>query len=299
MTGRDPAEPDPTAQVLRQQTHETLEHTARLFRSIAGSARSTGDLDRAAHLERLADEAERRLGRTAPPGHGSAAGPPRPSPAATRVLLVDDHELAREALRSVLTAEQGFRVVGEAADGQQAVRLARQLRPELVLMDVRLPGMDGLEATRAVLAELPATKVVVLTSYEQRPIVLDALRAGAAGYVLKGASKQEVLEIIRTALAGERRIQGSLAADLLDQDAQGTAHVLSVPLSQREVEVIRLMAAGQSNAAIARALHVSLNTVKTHVQHVVRKLEAADRASAVARAAALGLLANDGPPAPR
>jgi DNA-binding NarL/FixJ family response regulator len=213
------------------------------------------------------------------------------------VVLVDDHELAREALRSVLTPEQGFVIVGEASDGQTAVRLAHRLRPDLVLMDVRMPGMDGLAATRAILAELPETKIVVLTSHEQRPLVLDALRAGVAGYLLKGASKREVLDIIRAALAGERRVQGSLTADLLDQEARSPSPTPGVPLSQRELEVIRLLAAGHGNAEIARTLCVSINTVKTHVQHIVRKLDAADRTSAVARAAALGLLGGgDGGP---
>ena len=291
MNGPDQARPDPTAHAVGEQTRETLEQTARVFRSVARTARSTGDLDRAAHLERLADEAERRLERTRAVGHESNHGRPGPSPAATRVLLVDDHELAREALRGVLSPEQGFVVVGEAADGPTAVRLARELRPELVLMDVRLPGLDGLAATRAILGELPSTKVVVLTSYEQRPILLEALRAGAVGYLLKGASKQEVLATVRAALAGERRVQGSLAAELLGEEARGATPGVVPPLSQREVEVVRLMAAGRSNAAIARALQVSLNTVKTHVQHIVRKLGAPDRAGAVGRAAGLGLLA--------
>jgi DNA-binding NarL/FixJ family response regulator len=242
-----------------------------------------GDLERAAHLEHLADEAERRHTDSE---HARLA----PTP----VLLVDDHELAREALRSVLTPAHGFLVVGEASDGETALRVARQLRPELVLMDVRLPGLDGLAATRALLVDLPETRVVVLTSFDQRALVLEALRAGAAAYLSKGASKEEVLETLRAVLAGERRIQGSLAANLLGAEATvgagGPPPGLLARLSERELEVVRLMAAGQSNTQIALALQLSLNTVKTHVLHVLRKLEAPDRAAAVAHAAALGLL---------
>jgi DNA-binding NarL/FixJ family response regulator len=265
-----------------RRARQTLERTARVFRSVAANARRSGDLEQAAELERLAEKADQ--GR-----EDAASAPPAPTP----VLLVDDHELAREALRSVLTAAQGFRVVGEAADGQTALRLAHQLRPELVLMDVRMPGLDGLGATRALLADLPETRVVVLTSFEQRSLVLEALRAGAAAYLLKGASKREVLDTLRAALAGERRVQGALAANLLAEQASvgGPPPGRAARLSERELEVVRMMAAGQSNTQIARALQVSLNTVKTHVLHILRKLDAPDRAAAVARAAGLGLLA--------
>jgi DNA-binding NarL/FixJ family response regulator len=278
-------QPQPPASfgAAHTRARQTLARTARVFRSIAATARKAGDLERAAQLEHLADEAARR--------HAEAENAPLPP---TPVLLVDDHELAREALRSVLTPAHGFLVVGEAADGQAALRVARQLRPVLVLMDVRLPGLDGLAATRALLGELPETTVVVLSSFDQRALVLEALRAGAAAYLLKGASKQEVLDTLRAALAGEHRVQGSLAANLLEEEAAVSASGPSpgplARLSDRELEVVRLMAAGQSNTQIAQTLQVSLNTVKTHVLHVLRKLDAPDRAAAVAHAAALGLL---------
>ena len=206
-----------------------------------------------------------------------------------RVLLADDHELAREALRSVLTREPDLEVMGEARDGQEAVDLARRLQPDLVVMDVRMPGLDGLAATRVLLDVLPSARVVMLTSSEQRAYALEALRAGAAGYLLKGATKQEVLATLRDALAGEVRVQPEVAGPLLGQLARGetpTAHGLSA----REVEVLRLLAHGTTNEAIGRALHLSLNTVKTHVSHILAKLDAPDRAAAAARAAALGLL---------
>ena len=224
-------------------------------------------------------------------GTGVTTGERRP----TRVLLADDHELAREALRSVLTREPDLEVVGEARDGQEAVDLARRLRPDLVVMDVRMPGLDGIAATRALRDVLPTARVVMLTSSEQRAYALEALRAGAAGYLLKGATKQEVLATLRAALAGEVRVQAEVAGPLLGQLARGetpAAHGLSA----REVEVLRLLARGRTNQAIGRELHLTLNTVKTHVSHILAKLDVADRAEAAARAASLGLL--EGPRTP-
>lgn len=279
-------EPEPTVGAQRTDTRQTLHRTARVLRSVAQSARKLGNRERAAQLEDLADEALERAERV--------RGRERRRAAAVRagVLLVDDHELAREALRSLLAREQAFLVIGEASDGEAAVRLARQLRPHLVLMDVRMPGLDGLAATRVIAAELPETRVIVLTSFEDRALVLEALRAGAVGYVLKGASKQEVLDTLHAGLRGEARVQGSLAAELLRDDIRGNVTPGLQSLSLRELEVVRLMAAGQTNAQIARTLQVSVNTAKTHVLRILRKLDAPDRAAAVARAAALGLLAD-------
>lgn len=212
-----------------------------------------------------------------------------PSDRPVRVLLADDHELAREAMRSVLTREPDLRVVGEAADGRAALALARELRPDLVLMDLRMPGLDGLAATRAIVEASPSTRVVVLTSLETRAHLLEALRVGAAGYLLKGATKQEVLETLRAALAGEVRVQPSLAAGLLQDVARG-APAAGHGLTPREVDVLRLVARGLTNDAIARQLGLTVNTVKTHLSHLLRKLDVPDRAAAVARAIPLGLL---------
>lgn len=212
-----------------------------------------------------------------------------PSDRPVRVLLADDHELAREAMRSVLTREPDLRVVGEAADGRAALALARELRPDLVLMDLRMPGLDGLAATRAIVEASPSTRVVVLTSLETRAHLLEALRVGAAGYLLKGATKQEVIETLRAALAGEVRVQPSLAAGLLQDVARG-APAAGHGLTPREVDVLRLVARGLTNDAIARQLGLTVNTVKTHLSHLLRKLDVPDRAAAVARAIPLGLL---------
>ena len=210
------------------------------------------------------------------------------------MLVADDHELAREALLSVLAREPDLAVVGEARDGPEAVALARRLRPDLVLMDLRMPGLDGLQATRAVVEAVPGVKVVVLSSFETRALVLEALRAGAAGYLLKGATKAEVLTTLRDVLGGAVRVQPDLAARLLHEEAeQGGAGRRAAPpaaLTARELEVLRLVAGGRSNDEIGAALHLTRNTVKTHVARLLRKLDAADRAQAVARAAARGLL---------
>lgn len=208
---------------------------------------------------------------------------------AARVLLADDHELAREALRSVLSREPDLDVVGEARDGREAIDLARRLRPDLIVMDVRMPGLDGLAATREVLAAQSGALVVVLTSHENREYALEALRAGATGYLLKGATKQDVLATLRGVLAGEVRVQPEVAGRLLGQLARGEAPA-GHGLSGRELDVLRLLARGRTNEAIGRELHLTLNTVKTHVSHILAKLGAADRAEAAARAARLGLL---------
>ena len=213
----------------------------------------------------------------------------RDAGAPARVLLADDHELAREALRSVLAREPDLLVVGEAGDGREAVALAARLRPDLVVVDLRMPGLDGLAATRAIVEAVPTARVVALTSSESRAHALEALRAGASSYLLKGATKREVLATLRAALAGEVRVQAEVAGPLLGQLARGET-LAAHGLSGREVEVLRLLARGRTNEAIGRALHLSPNTVKTHVSHILAKLGVADRAEAAARGAALGLL---------
>lgn len=212
--------------------------------------------------------------------------------APARVLIVDDHELAREALVSVLGRESDLEVVGEASDGETAVALAGRLRPDLVLMDVRMPGMDGLAATRAIKRELPETRVLVLTTYDTQESVLEGLRAGADGYLLKGASKHELVGAIRAVLRGEQAVQPGLAASILRRMAQdrGQAVAAEPALTDRQCDILRLVAAGRSNPEIAAELHVSLNTVKTHVVHVLRRLGVTDRTQAAVRAAQLGIL---------
>ncbi len=182
-----------------------------------------------------------------------------------RVVVADDHDLARAGLRSLLSGERGLEVVGEASSGREALELCRRVRPDLVLMDVRTPDMNGLAVTRAIKHESPATSVILFTMYESADYLVEALKAGAAGYLLKGASKVEILSTVRQVLAGDSQ------------------------LTRREHDVLRLIVLGQTNREIADTLNLTVSTVKTHVEHVIGKLEVSDRTQAAVRAIELGL----------
>ncbi len=202
-----------------------------------------------------------------------------------RVLVADDHPIVRGGIVSLLGAADDMDVVGEATDGLEAVRLAADLSPDLVLMDLRMPGIDGDEATSRILAAQPAVRVVVLTTYETDASILTAIEAGASGYLLKAAPPEEILAGIRSVARGEVALAPSIAATLV----RGMSRP-SVTLSARETEVLRLVAQGSSNRAIAAALFVSEATVKTHLIHVFEKLDVNDRTRAVTKAMELGLL---------
>ncbi|MEV4537158.1 response regulator transcription factor [Asanoa sp. NPDC049518] len=202
------------------------------------------------------------------------------------VLLVDDHPVVRAGVRGLLSGEPDITVVGEAASGTEAVAAARALRPSVVLMDLRLPGLDGVGATAQVLAALPATRVVVLTTYETDADILRAVEAGAAGYLLKDASRTDLVSAVRSAACGETVLSPSVATRLLHR----VRHPRAESLSAREAEVLRLVARGLSNGEIARALHISEATVKTHLLRAFAKLGVNDRTAAVTTAMAAGLL---------
>ena len=202
-----------------------------------------------------------------------------------RVLVADDHPIVRGGIVALLAAEPDIDVVGEAVDGLEAVRLATELKPDIVLMDLRMPGIDGDEATAQILAVHPSTRVVILTTYESDSSILTAIEAGASGYLLKAAPQDEILAGIRSVARGEVALAPSIAAMLVQRVARPT-----VTLSPRETEVLALVAQGSSNPAIARALFVSEATVKTHLLHVFEKLGVSDRTRAVTRAMELGLL---------
>ncbi|MDG4826661.1 response regulator transcription factor [Asanoa sp. WMMD1127] len=202
------------------------------------------------------------------------------------VLLVDDHPVVRTGVRGLLSGEPDIAVVGEAASGTEAVTAARALRPSVVLMDLRLPGLDGVGATTQVLAAVPEARVVVLTTYETDADILRAVEAGAAGYLLKDASRTDLVAAVRAAARGETVLSPSVATRLLHR----VRHPRAETLSAREVEVLRLVARGSSNGEIARALFISEATVKTHLLRAYAKLGVNDRTAAVTTAMAAGLL---------
>jgi NarL family two-component system response regulator LiaR len=197
---------------------------------------------------------------------------------AIRVLLVDDHPVVRQGLRALLSTQDGIDVVGEADDGAAAVTAAERLMPDVVLMDVVMPGMDGVEALRRIGERHPQTRVVMLTSYADERQAMEAVDAGASGFLLKDASPRDVAAAIRAAHRGEAVLHPSLAAKLLAERRRPPA--AHADLTARELEVLRLIARGLQNKQIAAQLHLSEKTVKTHVSAVLRKLDVSDRTQA-------------------
>jgi len=218
--------------------------------------------------------------------------------APVRVLLVDDQALFREALTMLLDAHSEVEVVGEAANGDEALRIAAELRPDVVLMDLRMPVLNGIAATRRLRAEQPDVRVIALTTFDEDAEVFEALRAGAVGYLLKDVSSTRLVEAVLAAVRDESVLQPSVAAKVVarfarlpaDQDPAPRPQPLVVPLSDRELDVLRLLAQGRSNREIAAALFLAEGTVKNHVTNVLAKLGARDRTQAALRARALGLL---------
>lgn len=201
------------------------------------------------------------------------------------VLIVDDHAIVRHGLRTYLGAQPGLLVVGEAASGEEAVGLVTELVPDVVLLDLVLPGLDGIEATRQIRRTSPSTRVIVLTSFTDDEFVVRALRAGALSYLLKDAHPSEVAAAVRRAARGEAVIDRSIASRLLGDAASGPDE-----LSERELQVLRLIAAGRGNGAIAGDLQISEQTVKKHVSNILGKLHLADRTQAAVYAWQEGLV---------
>ncbi|HEX5860767.1 MAG TPA: response regulator transcription factor [Nocardioides sp.] len=211
-----------------------------------------------------------------------------------RVVMVDDEPLVRQGLRLVLELEAGVEIVGEGDNGQEAVELVRRHRPDLALLDVRMPGMDGIEATRRICAEpaLRATRVVVLTTFADDALLADAIRAGASGYLLKSMPPETIRSSVRAAADGQTTLAPALLERLLKDyaDRRPPTSPALARLTERETDVLRELAAGRSNLEIAGALHVSEGTVKTHVAAILRKLELRDRTQAAVAAYELGLV---------
>jgi DNA-binding NarL/FixJ family response regulator len=213
---------------------------------------------------------------------------------ALRVVIVDDHDLFRTGLRNLLE-EQGVQIIGEAASGTEAVRIVRELAPDVVVMDLNMPGMGGVDATRHITAIAPLTRVVMLTISEEDSDVMDAILAGACGYLLKDSSIQELMAGIRAASQGESLISPTIAAKVLQRvRATSTqpeiANTIRAELSDREIEVLKLIANGKDNAVIAAELHISPKTVKNHISNILMKLQIDNRIQAAVYAVRSGIV---------
>ena len=211
-----------------------------------------------------------------------------------RVLLVDDHDLFRTGLRNLLE-EQGVQVVGEAAAGVEAVRIVRELAPDVVVMDLNMPGITGIEATRQIIGLAPLTRVVVLTISDQDEDVMDAILAGACGYLLKDSSIHELLAGIQAAAVGESLISPHIAAKVLQRvratsASPDAADAIRSELSEREIDVLKLIANGKDNADIAAELHISPKTVKNHISNILMKLQIENRIQAAVYAVRSGIV---------
>ena len=213
-----------------------------------------------------------------------------------RILLVDDQPLFREGLRTLLSVHPDFEVVGEAGNGEEAIRLVRSLLPSVVLMDLQMPVLDGVTATRSLHDEQPDCRVIVLTTFDDDEMVFDGLRAGAVGYLLKDAPSEKLAEAIRVAARGETFLQPSVAAKVVAEFARltrktvRTANSVIEPLSERELEILRLITQGASNREIAGKLFLAEGTVKNHVTNILGKLEVRDRTQAALKAKENGLI---------
>ncbi|HZM19636.1 MAG TPA: response regulator transcription factor [Gaiellaceae bacterium] len=215
------------------------------------------------------------------------------SPDLLRVMLVDDHDLFRTGLRNLLE-EQGVHIVGEAPDGNLALQLVRELAPDVVVMDLNMPGMNGIEATREITRLAPLTRVLVLTISDQDGDVMDAILAGACGYLMKDSSIQDLMQGIRAASVGESLISPHIASKVLQRiraaSVEAGGAVARPELSDRETEVLRLIANGKDNAEIAQELHISPKTVKNHISNILMKLQIENRIQAAVYAVRSGLV---------
>jgi two-component system, NarL family, response regulator NreC len=210
-----------------------------------------------------------------------------------RVLIVDDHAVVRSGLRHVLNAEEGIEVVGEAGDAQQAVFEARAQKPDVVLMDVVMPGKSGIETIPDVLKDAPETKVLMLSMQDDPRYVREAFAAGATGYILKEAADTDVVAAVREVAAGGRYVHPSLGARMVAVDAQERKRAESDPLSDRERAVLRLLALGHTNQEISAQLYISVRTAETHRAHIMQKLRLTTRAQLVRYALGEGLLGDN------
>ena len=211
--------------------------------------------------------------------------------ATIRLMIADDHPVVREGLAAMLNRQADIEVVGEAENGREAIEQARRLRPDVILMDLRMPEVDGVEAMRRISVESPETRFIVLTTYDNDEFIFKGIEAGARAYLLKDAPREELFKAIRAVHRGESLIQPAVAGKVLDRFAELSRQVQAPDaLSEREIEVIRLMADGAANKEIAAGLSISGSTVKTHIQAIFQKLGASDRTEAVMQALRKGII---------
>lgn len=209
-----------------------------------------------------------------------------------KILLCDDQAVIRDGLEMLLTLEKDMQVVGSASDGAEAIELASQKQPDLILMDLKMPGVNGIEATRQIRAKFPHVKILVLTTYDDDEWLFDAIRAGASGYLLKDTPRQKIIEAIRGTVEGKSFLDPVVAGKLMNQVASNQkqpASILAGKLTERELDVLRLLAKGFNNSDIASQLHLSEGTVRNHVSAILEKLNVSDRTQAAVIAIQHGL----------
>ncbi len=206
-----------------------------------------------------------------------------------RILIVDDHTIVRDGLNTMLSRQDDFDVVGEAGNGVEAIEMARRMEPDVILMDLRMPKMSGVEAMRSIGAENPRIKTIILTTFDTDEYIFDAIEAGAKGYLLKDTSREDLFNAVRTVFRGESQIDPGVAAKLISR-FQELSRLGPDTLSEREVEVLQLIARGSSNRGIGRELLISESTVKTHVANIFQKLDVSHRTEAVTRALQRGII---------
>lgn len=209
-----------------------------------------------------------------------------------KILLCDDQAVIRDGLEMLLTLEKDMQVIGSASDGAEALELAAQKRPDLILMDLKMPGVNGIEATRQLRAKFPEIKILVLTTYDDDEWLFDAIRAGASGYLLKDTPRQKIIEAIRGTMDGKSFLDPAVAGKLMNQvvsNQKQPASILAEKLTERELDVLRLLAKGFPNSEIASQLHLSEGTVRNHVSAILEKLGVSDRTQAAVIAIQHGL----------